>query len=739
MRLRSMNTTRASQVAEHRNRVANACYRHERDNADRHGDAPIQQIRARFYEMGPVIPDLPTRTIGSRQHVRIFRPVTMGDMIPPDVPGFDPAEIFDEAAERILSGGCYRHIEYVAHGGGHAALVGFQTASAEKAAIEYENKLRKREDKLRRRAERMGRPKVEHDLAPVDEGKARELLEKAEQRLSAAARWRQAKKSDRQQVQDLFKHGFYWNGGAAAGDDYDPFVEFFGEDCLRSHIGSPSIARWVQILPRTGRLRVGADKELLLSVSSKALGLLAPYVEMDRKRECAVVVELDTVWANGSGLRARLLEILPPHMLPNLIVGRYGRDYQFYRPHLIWLLKPGSEVWSDLYTEWTDDNGKVHHSGDKRCRKQPVLFFRAIQRALTALLLPVGADPACHNIWKPKNAVSPFWTTLVGNDDYWPELKDFLEIPNFRLGVDELAIAEEAAALRAESAGVSRPASNLLWRTVGNVLEPLVRQAFAAGDPSFLDAVKNLDAGAAWLEQRVRGKVESELGSSEALDLVLTRRCAFAARYCQTKRRKPRKAPKRPKLNRGRDRDLAADNPDPKERRALAGRRSAKRRRAVSLHRLRQEMIVALRATGAITKSDFIKTVCLVSKSVAYEIFDEAIGGLAVEFRDGSYLYRYIGSAVPAKVTNSSSAAAVTQPSVCVDPAQLSKVNGNGRIPVKSVKARSSAPPSENGRRRVKLQHVAMLKAGAPHLKLESVDTSSAAELNHRSTPGSAG
>jgi hypothetical protein len=700
VRLRSMNTTRASQLAEHGIQLANALDRHEREYADRHGDDPIQQLRACLYAMGPETPDVPRRAIGSRQHVRVFRAVTMEDLIPPDVCGLDPAEIVDEAGEKILTrSDSYRYtFELVAHGDGHAALVGFQTASAEKAAIDYEMKLKSRKQKMSRRAERMGRPKVEQDLAHVDADEVKQKLEEAKKRLEhaeqqreAAARWSETNRSLKQEVRDLYKNGFYWKGGIVAGDEYDAFAEFFGEDCLRSHLGSPSIARWVQILPRASRLRIGPDKEALFPTASKALGLLAPYVEMDRKRACAIVVELDTVWTNASELRARLLEILPPHMLPNLIVGRYGRDRLFYRPHLIWLLKPGSEVWTDVYTEWTDENGKPQHSGDKRCRKQPVRFFHAIQRALTALLLPVGADPACHNIWKPKNPVSPFWTTVAANDEFWPTLNDFLEIPKFRLGVDEHAIAEEAAAIRAEAGGSTRPASNLMWRTVGNVLEPLVRRAFAAGDPSFKEALKNLDTAAAWLEQRVRAEVESELGSSDTLDLVLTRRCAFAARYCQTKRRKPRKATKRRMLNLGRDRHLATDNPDPNQRRAIAGQRSAKHRRAVSLHRLRQEMVVALRATGAIRKTEFIKNACAVSKSVAYDIFDEAIATLAVEFRDGSYLYRYIGRAMPGKVTNSSAAA--SQTTLSVVSTQLSKENCNVRIRVKLAGHHSGGPP----------------------------------------------
>jgi hypothetical protein len=115
-------------------------------------------------------------------------------------------------------------------------------------------------------------------------------------------------------------------------------------------------------------------------------------------------------------------------------------------------------------------------------------------------------------------------------------------------------------------------------------------------------------------------------------------------------------------------------------------------------------MVVTLRATGGIRKTEFIKNVCTVSKSVAYDIFDAAIAGLAVEFRDGSYLYRYIASTIPGKVTSSSAAA--PQASVSVASIQHSKENRNVRSPVKSAEHHSAGPP----RQRLHLSSYVMLK-----------------------------
>ena len=636
MRLRPLNTSRREQLDEHSCLVGSALSYHDRQYEDRHGDGPIQRINARLHAMGPSddnLPSVPERfELASSQGVKIFAPITMADTVHPDAREFFAADeldaVIDEAFEKpLLTADCYRHFDYVGAGSEHAGMLGFQSEAQEKGEIEHQKKVDDRNAKLMRRAKAAGY-KVEHDLAdPVDEA---ERIAAAKE----AKKWSELAKSLKAEIRDRYRYGFFHKGGkAVAGDHYDPFCEYFGENVLRSHLGSPSLARFAQIVPKARRMRVGADKEALLSTSSKVMGLDAPYVEFDRKRACAVVVELDTVWQSAAALWLKLLEILPIHMMPNLIVARYTRDGLFARPHLIWLLKPGAEVWTDLPGEWTDDDGVVHGTGDKRCKKRPVKFFRAVQRALTALLIPVGADPACRNVWKPKNPLSPFWTTVVANDDYWPILKDFLTVPGFDLAVDEHAMAEQAATMRGAAAGATSTTSNLAWKVTGNVIEPLVRMSLATREPAFIAAGQAIDTLAAWLEAKVRPIVEAEIGPSAGLDRVLSRRCLFAARYCHGKTGKPRR-----KRNKGRDRDVFFEVDTPKNRKKAAGMRSAAHRRAMSVYNLRKEITVALWTTGAVTKTDFIKTVDTVSKSTAYECWDEAIDGMSVEFRDGHHV-----------------------------------------------------------------------------------------------------
>jgi hypothetical protein len=285
--------------------------------------------------------------------------------------------------------------------------------------------------------------------------------------------------------------------------------------------------------------------------------------------------------------------------------------------------------------ETTDsETGEVTSTGDRRCKPKPIAKFHAVQRALTQLLLPLGADPACHNIWKPKNPLSPFWTTVITNDDCWHELGDFEQIKDWPRNVDEAAMAETAAKMRAEATGATRSASNLAWNLVSQVIQPMARLAMATQEPGFIAAGKlGVDSLAAWFEANVRPVVEAEIGPSAGLDRILGRQCAFAARWCLGKisRRRRTKA-------RGRDRGLTFKIDTPKERRKEAGRQSAEHTHGVAMWKLCEELTVAMLA-GSVDKTDFIKRIALVSKTTAYEHWDEACASLGIEFRDGAHRF----------------------------------------------------------------------------------------------------
>jgi hypothetical protein len=737
--LRPVNVTTIDQAADHAHCCGTARDSHELRYADRdpNGDA-LQRVNQRFYDMGPALPEPKPRDISSSssQGVVTFRTVTQADLTPPEMRHIFTAEELDAIVEEdqardIISADSYRHVDRIPDSK-FASLVGFQTAAQERGQIVYEERKRKRAEKLQRRAEREEKKrqaeklkqaghKVATPLVAVDEHEAKKAQAEAEKRA-------EHHRSKKQARRDRCLNGFLLAKQTKIADDfYEPFHEFFGPNILRSRLGSPSLARMAQIYPRRGMIRAGYDKTYVLPTESKLDALDAPYVELDSRFMRIVVKEFDIVASSAGAFRRDLLTVLPPEMQPNLVVGRSDRSGHFARMHCIWVLDPAREieqedgtvktvdccVWNDLPREWTDPlTGEVHKSGDARCQSGPIEKYWQIDRALTKLLLPLGCDPAFTNVWKPKGPLSPFWTTVINNDDKFFALDDFTRIPGFDPTVTKEDLEREATAMREAAAKAAEAArrkawgeedegdagevenaeevtaltpSDLTWKTVGAVVRPLcglmlelvgalrrrsddkrprVREIME--EDSFLEAAKaGRDELAQWFDKRVRPKVVAELGDLPGVDRVIVRRCDFVARYCLGKLFRKRGA----KKNRGRDNDrklvLVAQEDGterlltPKERKDEAGQRTAARRRAVSLWNLRKEMAVALWATGEIRKTEFIKSLGTMRKSAAYELWDEAIATLSTEFRDGSY--RYTARSLPASSNNSSTPSVAMQ------------------------------------------------------------------------------
>lgn len=469
MRLRPVTVSRRKRLDLHAVLVRSALERHDREFADRdpNGNA-VQRFNARLHAMGPDVermPDVPDPIeTGSEQGIKIFRPITVADGLHPEARAFfaddELSDVVNEArAVPVLNRLDYKHFDYVENSE-HAALVGFQTEAQEKADRAHQQKREAQAAKRKRRAERH---KVAVDLAePVDQDEAKKARAEAE-------KWAGRRREHNAEVSDRLKYGAYYPGGKVADHQYGPTWEFLGEGVLRSHL-DPSLARVAALYPtaESGNLRAGHDKTALLTTTCKLFALDAPYVELNRKMAGCLVVELDSV-LRIEEFRASLLEILGPYRMPNLIVGRISKSGFMVRPHLIWILK--TPVWYEPYKEWTDaDTGEVRSSGREDCKTKPIAKFHAVQRGLTQLLLPLGADPACWNVWKPKNPLSLFWTTVVANGDCWHDLGDFDQIKGWPEKVDEAAMAETAAKMRAEAAGATATASNLAWNLCSHVI-----------------------------------------------------------------------------------------------------------------------------------------------------------------------------------------------------------------------------------------------------------------------------
>jgi len=376
-------------------------------------------------------------------------------------------------------------------------------------------------------------------------------------------------------------------------------------------------------------LRAGYDKGAILSSTCKLFALDAPYVELNRLIAGCIVVELDSV-LRVEEFRIRLLEILGPRRMPNLIVGRITASGFLSRPHLIWILK--KPVWyADCFTEVDPKTGEITKRGKKT---KSVKKYHAVQRGLTQLLLPLGADPSYHNIWKPKCPLSPFWTAIIANDDVWHELGDFDLIPNWpRKILDDYAMTKVAATMRADAIGDLPTPSNLAWQVIGHLIEPLARLQLSVRGDDFIAASKNgVDALSAWFERQIRDDVEREVTPGGSLDRLMKQRCDFAARYCLKKLDKPGR-----RKVRGRDRDVISGEMTLEQRQKKAFARTAAHRSAVFLWNLQKEMYVAIQATGQIDKTEFIKNLDTVGKSAAYKHWDEACKRLGLEFREGAH------------------------------------------------------------------------------------------------------
>ena len=121
------------------------------------------------------------------------------------------------------------------------------------------------------------------------------------------------------------------------------------------------------------RLLTGDSKSRVERVGQKLLALDSPYVVTSGAMRRVLRVQLDRVFTGGfAELAGAVTGCGVP--LPNIVVGYLDQAGQLLNPHLIWLLEDAV-----VFTE--------------QGRKGPMALWRATLDALTAALLPIGADP----------------------------------------------------------------------------------------------------------------------------------------------------------------------------------------------------------------------------------------------------------------------------------------------------------------------------------------------------------
>jgi hypothetical protein len=118
-----------------------------------------------------------------------------------------------------------------------------------------------------------------------------------------------------------------------------------GEGLLTAREGSASLRRVLQILPK--RVLCGSDKKVVRRERHKLFAMDRSHVTLDKRRLGAIPIDLDRTFKSEYDLKERLEKILPADLTPNLAVGTILPSTSLVRPHLIFLLPPGYEVWEN--------------------------------------------------------------------------------------------------------------------------------------------------------------------------------------------------------------------------------------------------------------------------------------------------------------------------------------------------------------------------------------------------------
>lgn len=176
-----------------------------------------------------------------------------------------------------------------------------------------------------------------------------------------------------------------------------------------------TLERWPSLVPRASTLRTSTGNTTLETKRIKILALDEPYVEGNRDMLGFIRLDTDRVWPSVASAThafkhvAREGKVACP---PNLLVGLVDSEGRFIRPHAIWLLPFSDKTTPGLM------GPVLNMPSSKGFRKAPLDLFRAVYFGLVSAHLELGADAnAPSTTQQVKNPLSPFWTTVVVNDD----------------------------------------------------------------------------------------------------------------------------------------------------------------------------------------------------------------------------------------------------------------------------------------------------------------------------------
>lgn len=183
---------------------------------------------------------------------------------------------------------------------------------------------------------------------------------------------------------------------------------------------SKCLERFPSLVPRLSRMEVADSNGALERPVAKLFGLDRPYVRGNTDMLGFLRIDCDRDFDSPEAAAYAFREVAERGDVacpPNLLVGLGTRDGRFLRPHAIWLLPYASDKTPNKI------GAVLNKPSAAGFRRRPVDLFRAVYYGLVKAHMELGADanaPAMTQ--RVKNPLSPFWTVVVLNDDFCPEL-----------------------------------------------------------------------------------------------------------------------------------------------------------------------------------------------------------------------------------------------------------------------------------------------------------------------------
>lgn len=382
--------------------------------------------------------------------------------------------------------------------------------------------------------------------------------------------------SRRDAVRRRLKDGFRCFGETVGGRYRRPFVEH-GLRSTDHHV----LRRLVHLTPRVSSFQSGRDKAVMSKTDAKVLALDEPWIVLNTKVRGVFRVDLDVTFRSWETLRFEVEQLDLP-CLPHCIVGHELPDGSIERPHLLFLLPFGSEVWFD--------------PDDARCRRDIMSLWRGVHAGITKAFLSLGADPgALANPMRIKNPMSPFWEFQIWNESKFPDLSEWAGWVDTSTSRDAM-IRESAKELSKLDGAASNSLFTMLQRRAFDVL----RQMRAANEGIYTGSMLSDDRDklAEALFNRLLPEVVTMAANPRQAMAVLYRVAPFAAT-----RWDPVRAGRDDRKDRG---ACSADVEGLvlRERQAVGGKYGAAERARKSVETIREAIAVSRAEGRKISKSE---------------------------------------------------------------------------------------------------------------------------------------